>query len=30
MNWQEIKEKLKKVKYIKQINEKSGEIVLEI
>ncbi|MBW3002130.1 NFACT family protein [Candidatus Woesearchaeota archaeon] len=30
MNWQEIKDKLKKVKYIKQINEKTGEIIIEI
>lgn len=30
MNWQEIKEKLKGIKYIKQINEKTGEIKIEI
>ena len=30
MPWKEIKEKLKTVKYIKQITEKTGEIILEI
>ncbi|MBD3303844.1 hypothetical protein GF343_01760 [Candidatus Woesearchaeota archaeon] len=30
MSWQEIKEKLKGIKYIKEINEKKGEIILEI
>lgn len=30
MSWKEIKEKLKGIKYIKEINEKTGEIVIEI
>jgi predicted ribosome quality control (RQC) complex YloA/Tae2 family protein len=30
MSWKEVKSKLKSVKYIKSINEKTGEIVLEI
>lgn len=30
MSWKEIKEKLKGIKYIKEINEKTGEIILEI
>ncbi|MBW2994257.1 NFACT family protein, partial [Candidatus Woesearchaeota archaeon] len=30
MSWKEVKAKLKSVKYIKSINEKNGEIVIEI
>ena len=30
MSWKEIKAKLKHVKYIKQINEKTGEILIEL
>lgn len=30
MSWKEVKDKLKSVKYIKNINEKTGEIILEI
>ncbi|MBW2973176.1 NFACT family protein [Candidatus Woesearchaeota archaeon] len=30
MSWKEIKAKLKSVKYIKQINEKTGEILIEL